>query len=122
MRNLRPRVPVLAAVPTAVLLATTGSAQAATGAVEFWGKGENITNPVDGKCYTTQNVNSIGQRDVVNNTNRRLKVFITGRLPGGQGDEGAGARTELPRQRHLVAGRRHPGRTDRLSRAAGLRQ
>ncbi|MFF0435363.1 hypothetical protein ACFYU9_24445 [Streptomyces sp. NPDC004327] len=76
MRTMRHRVPVLAAASAAVLLATTGSAQAATGTITFEDTRENIVKPVDGTCYSTQNVNTVGQRKVTNNTDHKLKVFV----------------------------------------------
>ncbi|PBC86434.1 MULTISPECIES: hypothetical protein [unclassified Streptomyces] len=83
MRHLRRRVPVLAGLFAAALLAGAGVAQAATGTIEL-DLGTNITNPVDGKCYNTENASNVGQREVVNHTNRKLKVFIVADCTAGK--------------------------------------
>ncbi|MFH7595594.1 hypothetical protein WDV06_10900 [Streptomyces racemochromogenes] len=82
MRHLRRSVPVLAGLSAAALLAGGGVAQAATGTIEYYGT--KITNPVDGQCYNTMNASNVGQREVVNHTDRKLKVFLVAECAEGR--------------------------------------
>ncbi|MFE7313174.1 hypothetical protein ACFU7T_08695 [Streptomyces sp. NPDC057555] len=77
MRRVLRRAPLLTALAATALFAGAGVAQATTGTIEFYDKGENITNPVDGTCYSVMNVNTMGQRDVINHTDRKVRVFLT---------------------------------------------